>query len=271
MHPCQTVVSDSATQAAVRLACAELFTSAVFARAPRMCQLLAFLVELKLGGRDSEISEYAIGLEVFKRDCASYDTATDPLVRVQVGRLRDRLARYYATLSVPPSVRIAIPAGHYAPSFERSEPDPATAAGQTLEVTPLRVLERQDEYADFARGLDEEISSQLFVALGAAVRLRDAVPDAVSGNAAGAPVRLRKPADREQPDRRLEGSIRVENGRVRACVRLVDPGAHEIRWMSRFDCRGRLGIALQEELAAAICGGLRGHLHAGGGSEGRDR
>lgn len=262
MNTCQIEVPDSATAAAVRLACADIFASAAFARAPRMCQLLAFLVEHKLSGKESGISEYAIGLQVFGRDCSSYDTATDPLVRVQVGRLRDRLARYYAGRTDQSSVRIAIPLGHYVPTFDRVGPDQVAAAEQILEVSPLRVLERQEMYADFARGLEEEIGSQLFVTLGAALRLRALAVDVESNESAGGSVPPLLPTRQAQSHRRLEGSIRVESGRVKACMRLVDPRAHEIRWMSQFDCRGRLGIALQEELAAAICGGLQAHLHA---------
>ena len=42
------------------------------------------------------LRETTLALDVFRRDGATYDSAADPIVRVEMTRLRSRLAQYYA-------------------------------------------------------------------------------------------------------------------------------------------------------------------------------
>ncbi len=65
------------------------------ANAERLSSLLRFVVEETLNGRASQLKEARIGLEVFGRKADSYDPAIDPIVRVQMGRLRSKLRAYY--------------------------------------------------------------------------------------------------------------------------------------------------------------------------------
>lgn len=226
----------------------QLLASPTFVKAPRMCRLLSFLVEKKLGGLEHQISEYAIGLEVFRRDAHLYDTSLDPVVRVQVGRLRGRLAAYYKSLAAVPEVQISIPLGKYVPQVTQRR-----ASFQSLDQPPplqmlsLRNLTCDGSSSVFVSGLEEELGCRLFQAFGSGVLLPDMAP---AWPGAGA---LR-------PAQRLEGSIRVEQGRVRACMRLVDAAAGHIAWLSQFDSRGELGMAMQEELATAICGQLQHYI-----------
>ena len=48
----------------------------------------------------------SIGIEVFHRNPATYDPNSDPIVRVNVSRLRERLVKHYAMFEAPPQVRI---------------------------------------------------------------------------------------------------------------------------------------------------------------------
>jgi len=105
----------------------QMLGSPLFARAPRMCHLLSFLVDKKLTGKEREITEYAIGLDVFRRDARLYGTLIDPVVRVQVGRLRGRLAAYYA----------AARTGSYIPSIGHAG---ATAPAPIAVAQPARGL-----------------------------------------------------------------------------------------------------------------------------------
>lgn len=226
----------------IRRALSVLLLDPVFARAPRMSQLLSFLVEKKLAGREDDITEYTIGLEVFRRDERLYDTCLDPVVRVQAGRLRSRLAAYYAGPGAALGVHIVLPPGSYVPVIGGID---GTAAPGTrrLEVAPLRNLSEQRDSAGFVCGVNEELGSRLFDALGRQMRLQEASNAPGSGAA-----------------HRLEGSIRVESRRVRASIRLVDTAVGDIAWLSQIDCSGELGMHLQEELAGAICDRLRRYL-----------
>jgi TolB-like protein len=226
-----------------------LLASPVFAKAPRMCQLLSFLVEKKLSGKETEITEYAIGLEVFRRDVRLYDTVLDPVVRVQIGRLRERLAAYYASSDARLGVQIAIPLGSYVPSISQAIVALPLLRRRQLELAPLRNLTGEHDSNTFVSGVDEELGSRLFHAFGGLIQLRDHQP--IASTAGRADVRAQH---------RLEGSIRVEKNHVRASMRLLDTGAGHIAWSSQFDCRGELGMNLQEELAGAICDKLQRYL-----------
>ena len=86
-------------------------------RSPSHTRLLRHLVGAALAGDADALVERAIGIAVFRRDPATWDPRTDPIVRVTAGRLRARLAEDYAALHPSPAVRIELPAGGYVPRF----------------------------------------------------------------------------------------------------------------------------------------------------------
>ena len=71
-------------------------SSPVFTAAPRMQQLLRFLVDKTLNGQKNQIKAYTIGVEIFARD-ADFNSQSDPVVRVEMRRLRSKLQSYYAS------------------------------------------------------------------------------------------------------------------------------------------------------------------------------
>lgn len=97
---------------------AAVLSSPRFAKSQRLRRFLEFVVECKLAGRDEEIQEYAIGLEVFDRG-VSFDPRLDSIVRVEARRLRDRLAEYYTKSGRNSPIRIVLPERGYVPSWER--------------------------------------------------------------------------------------------------------------------------------------------------------
>lgn len=214
----------------------QVLASPPFAKAPRMCGLLSFLMSRKLSGMEDSINEYAIGIEVFRRDARDFDTAVDPIVRVQMGRLRHRLAQYNTTCAAAAGQRIAIPAGSYVPLLEPCQDRPR-ARPVSIELAPLRTLSARDGGGRFAEGFEEELALQLFHRF---------------QHAEAGPARYR-----------LEASIRVEPRRARASVRLVDVQAARTVWMHRRDREGDLAIAQQEDLARAVCDDLQAYLAEG--------
>lgn len=91
--------------------------SAEFVRAPRLAHLLSYLCEKLFSGDVSQIKEYSIGVEVFRRG-DSFDQDSDSIVRVEANRLRKRLAEYYAGDGAKHRLQISIPVGQYVPKFE---------------------------------------------------------------------------------------------------------------------------------------------------------
>lgn len=107
---------------AVRQQLDRVLHSRVMARSQRARELLRYIVETSLDGRAQELNGTTIAQDVFDKG-ADFDPATDPIVRVQMGRLRRLLADYYTGEGQDDPVRIAIPKGGSAPSFARLHPD----------------------------------------------------------------------------------------------------------------------------------------------------
>src|SRR5215472_15846814 len=99
-----------------------ILASATFADAERANKFLRFVVECTLDGRASQIKESVIGVEVLGRN-PSFDPKTDPIVRVEAGRLRARLSSYYQSEGKEDPILITLPKGSYVPEFsERPAP-----------------------------------------------------------------------------------------------------------------------------------------------------
>lgn len=104
-----------------------IFASEEFASAPKMRSLLRYLVDATLAGDVDRLKGYAIGVDVFERG-AAFDPGTDPIVRVQAGRLRKLLEAYYHARGEADPIRIGIPKGGYAVEFLAAGAEPAAAA-----------------------------------------------------------------------------------------------------------------------------------------------
>jgi TolB-like protein len=87
--------------------------SRAFEHADRASNFLRFVVAETLAGRGERLKGYTIAVQVFGRP-AHFDAHTDPLVRVEAVRLRQRLVEYYASEGTADPVRLALPRGGYA-------------------------------------------------------------------------------------------------------------------------------------------------------------
>src|SRR5687768_1041711 len=121
-----TIASDSKTRtmpdsskpstSEVRAALERILASRCFQQAGRASDFLRFVVEQTLAGSGQRLKGYTIGVEVFGRP-ADFDAQTDPLVRVEAGRIRRRLAEYYGTEGARNPLRIELTRGGYTPQF----------------------------------------------------------------------------------------------------------------------------------------------------------
>ena len=112
--------------------------SNTFRNALTLRQLLQFLAAKALEGNSEGVKEYTIGTEVFGRK-PDFDPKTDPIVRVQIHRLRHKLGEYYEAEGTQDPVLIEIPKGHYLPSFELRTPafsTPKPGAAKEAEAGP---------------------------------------------------------------------------------------------------------------------------------------
>jgi tetratricopeptide (TPR) repeat protein len=101
---------------AVRRQLERILGSAGFARNERMSRFLRFIVENHLEGRDQELKESVLGVQIFGRP-PDYDSKRDAVVRTEAGRLRARLSEYYLGEGKDDALVIELPKGGYVPVF----------------------------------------------------------------------------------------------------------------------------------------------------------
>jgi TolB-like protein len=239
-----------------------LLASALFIKAHRMRRLLQFLVKRSMAGPAQSFKEVIIGIEVFDRDPARYDPAEDPIVRVQVGRLRTRLQTYYALEGEHADVVFSIPLGSYAPTIERARSHARSARTRyTIAIGAVQSITTDPSARYFSLGLSEELFDRMYQRFGSSVVQHGRFPHSnPRTDGAHAP-----PCSHLHY--RIEGSVRFDSDMMRASFRLLDLRNGSITWSRQFDCHAAVTVLLQEQLAVAVCGELeayfsRRELHA---------
>lgn len=111
-------LEDSAgpTADAIRRYMDQLLGAAGFQASPRRQKLLHYVVEQTLLGRASRLKAFDLAVAVLGRD-ERFDPQSDPIVRIEMGRLRRDLDHYYEAAGAADPIRISIPKGHYVPTF----------------------------------------------------------------------------------------------------------------------------------------------------------
>jgi TolB-like protein len=124
-------------QKAVREELGRVLNSGPFAQSRRRQRFLEYIVNEALAGRGERLKGYTIAVEVFDRP-ETFDPVTDPLVRIEAARLREKLHEYYDTDGRNDPVVIELPKGAYTPHIVfRSEasssarPDRVSSAART--------------------------------------------------------------------------------------------------------------------------------------------
>ena len=128
-----------------------VLASAAFARSRRHCRLLSYLLEEALRRPGATSKEMVIAVEVFGREPGEYDARLDPIVRIEAGRLRQRLRDYYAGEGADTTIRFDVPKGAYALALSRRPTTTAldvsgrnAVAGRISEIHTLRLAANQD-------------------------------------------------------------------------------------------------------------------------------
>jgi hypothetical protein len=109
---------SEAVKAAIREQLNRLVANPHFSHSKRLPNFLRFVSEQTLDGQAENIKERTLGIEIFGRD-PSYDTASDPIVRVTAAEVRKRLAQYYQDPAHAHEMQISLPSGSYIPEFRK--------------------------------------------------------------------------------------------------------------------------------------------------------
>jgi tetratricopeptide (TPR) repeat protein len=113
--------SRGAGSRAARRQLERILDSPDFDASRRSREFLRFIVEETLAGRGEPLTQSAIATAVFGRR-EDFDPIVDPIVRIQAGRLRRSLERYYLLSGRGDLLRIELPKGSYVPTFRGADP-----------------------------------------------------------------------------------------------------------------------------------------------------
>jgi len=137
VKPGSPAPSGGQSPGSIHLELNKILASEGFVNSERLSRFLRFTVEETLQGRGEQLKEYFLGVEVFDRD-PSYDPRTDPIVRVEAGRLRGKLATYYEKEGCDDPLVIEFKKGSYVPCFQRRESPPGEARARVLLGSVIR-------------------------------------------------------------------------------------------------------------------------------------
>ena len=289
---------EARLEQALRQELERVLASAGFSHNERQSRFLRFLVEKQLEGRDSELKESVIGVEVFGRD-ADYDPKVDAIVRTEAIRLRARLEKYYQADGRQDPLIIGVPKGTYRPIFRERAPvtdetkapavpaatharprrtwwiagavafllvaaattwwwTHATRRSQTVAVLPLENLSKNPDTDYFVDGLTDEIIRNLAVIEGLTVLSRTS-SFAIKGKALNAIEAGRQLG----ADYLVEGSVLQAGDELRVNVALVTARDGSRMWSDRFDRKLTDVFAIQDDISRGIVNILRLRLGPG--------
>jgi hypothetical protein len=99
----------------------KIVSSRVLHGSESLCKMLRYLAEHAVDHPGASLKEYQIATEVFGRP-ADFDPQSDSTIRVQAGRLRQKLAEYYAGEGAEDQIIVDLPKGSYGVSFHHRTP-----------------------------------------------------------------------------------------------------------------------------------------------------
>ena len=227
-------------QKAIREQLVRILNSGPFHQSQRRQRFLEYLVNEALAGRGERLKAYNVALEVFERP-ETFDPITDPLVRIEAARLRDKLREYYGTDGQSDPIHIDLPKGTYTPQIEfwhegapriaRREAPPTQEVSSS--VPAVAVLPFDDLSADQKLGyLGDGVAEDIITALS---RFPDMVVVARGSSFAykGKAVDMRQVGKELGVGYVVEGSVRKDGDKLRIVSQLIDTKTGEHVWAER--------------------------------------
>jgi TolB-like protein len=254
-------------QKAIREQLNRVLHSVPFQHSQRRQRFLEYIVNETLAGRS--VKGYDVALEVFGRP-ETFDSTVDPVVRVEAGRLREKLREYYGADGQGDPIRIDLPKGTYTPQIEfrrddgprivRQEAPPTEAVSSALPsvaVLPFDDLSADQNLSYLGDGVAEDIITALSRFPDMAVVARTS-----SFTYKGKPVDIRRIGKELGVAYVVEGSVRKDGDKFRIVSQLIDTKNGEHVWAERFDRSGMDPWALLDEVTGTIVSAMTGETGA---------
>lgn len=115
-----------------------------FRATERSRSILKYIAEQQFNGRAEGVKAYSIAIDVLGRQ-SNFDPSLDPIVRIELSRLRSSLSQYYEAFGEDGGVTVQLPRGRYIAIFTRStdaspgiddREHPATTWGEPVKLVP---------------------------------------------------------------------------------------------------------------------------------------
>lgn len=265
-----------------------ILASESFRRSKRRRDLLRWAVERALTSGEPP-KEFEIALEVYGKP-PSWDSRLDPVVRVEFGRLRKDIERYYETEGAGDPLRISFPNRGYAPVFapriQSPNPEPrrrrslwiavviavslcavalwldSARSRRRVPVTAIAVLPFRDfspghNNAPLADGLTDEITNELVRLPGVRVAARTS-----AFQFRGRDVDVREVGRLLGVGSVVEGSIQLNEDRVRVVAQLIRASDGTHLWAETFESDRFDLMKLRQDISRTIANTLRLRLAA---------
>ncbi len=98
----------------------KIVSSSGFKHSIQMQNFLQYIIHKRLSSQERQLKQYTIAVEALGQE-EGFDADTNPLVRIEAGRLRKKLDYYYQNEGSQDACLITIPVGRYAPLFEKNK------------------------------------------------------------------------------------------------------------------------------------------------------
>ena len=201
------------------------------------------MVEETLEGRGGRIKAYAVATSVFGRN-SDFDPQLDPIVRIEAGRLRQSLERYYLTAGTGDPVRITMPRGSYMAAFEATQPFAPLGEPSPAASSPPRHSPRTRNPSIFVMSFEEEGDQSAFPNLtrGFTRQIIAALTRFTNLQVFGPDLNFRRGSTNDEAasardldvDFVLSGGATVSAGRLGAEVILIDTLTGQNLWAESF-------------------------------------
>lgn len=271
----------------------KVLASPGFSRNERLSRFLRFVVEQHLAGKDGELKESVIAVNVLGRR-PDHDPKQDSIVRTEAARLRARLSEYYLVNGKDDPLVIELPKGGYVPvlhtvvhAVETGTPGPVPATNARrwpllaaalaclvvlvafgwrlfqnapipIAVLPLHNVSPDPAEDYFADGLTGEIISNLSIIEGLAVRSQTS-----SFAFKGKQQSVREAGRQLAADYILEGTVLRAGQQLRITAQLVRVRDDFPMWSGRYDRELTDVFVIQDEISRGIVNSLRLKLGRG--------
>jgi hypothetical protein len=112
-----------------------ILQSRTFQNTEVLKRLLDYLARQAISGEAADLKEYTVGVEAFGKP-SSYDPQTDSSIRVQAGKLRQKLEEYYRTEGAGDPLVIELPKGHFRLEFHERKTETTVTEPVPVRLRP---------------------------------------------------------------------------------------------------------------------------------------